>query len=249
MHRKLILAAIGGGHAAGPEVEAFGKLVAHVGAILMTGGIPKTDSSRVTERAQAGCRDAGGLMISVLPKKRQNRIVPCPGERRFEVQTNASRYGRDAITGAAADMVFVFRGDVGTLVELAYASKEKRPTVFCGTQVQWQEMKNVRRDRQDEIRDGIETSIREYGPGSSCVKLTPDLVTQAAHELEQALDRTLRPDYAMTIAHLLECFLQIYGTPVPAHTKFRGLPDCSGVEDFQDLVKKLSAFSPTEHFP
>jgi hypothetical protein len=40
MSRKWIVAAIGGSQAAGPEVEAFGKLVAHAGAILMTGGVP-----------------------------------------------------------------------------------------------------------------------------------------------------------------------------------------------------------------
>ena len=174
MPRKWILGVIGGSDAAGPEVEAFGKLIAKVGAILMTGGIPKPGSTRVTERAQAGCRSAGGLMISVLPKSGRNRIVPCPGERRFEVQTNVTRYGRDPITGAAADMIFVFRGDVGTLVELAYASKEKRPTVFCGSEAQWEEMKNVRQRKNEELRDALKTALREYAPSSNGVELTPD---------------------------------------------------------------------------
>jgi uncharacterized protein (TIGR00725 family) len=161
MPRKWILAAIGGSEGAGPEVETFGKLVAHVGAILMTGGKPKSGSTRVTERAQAGCEAAGGLMISVLPRSERNRIVRCRGERRFEVQTDTSKYGRDPITGAAADMIFVFAGDVGTLVELAYASKLKRPTIFCGTKAQWQEMKKVSKDKDDELSGGIETAWHE----------------------------------------------------------------------------------------
>lgn len=249
MPRKWILAAIGGGEAAGPEVEAFGKLVARVGAILLTGGIPKPGSTRVTEAAQEACKGAGGLMISVLPKSERNRIVRCSGERRFEVQTNATRYGRDPITGAAADMIFVFNGDVGTLVELAYASREERPTVFCGTEAQWQEMKKVRQDKDAELRNGIKTALREYGPDSNCVELTPDQITQSADQLEQALDRTLQQNNQGTIAYFLQCFLQVYGTPVPAGTNFCGLPDCSGIQDFQALVDELSAFGPTEHFP
>jgi uncharacterized protein (TIGR00725 family) len=144
MSRKWIIAAIGGGEAAGPEVEAFGKLVAQAGAILMTGGIPVPNSPRVTERAQAGCLAAGGLMISVLPNKGRNAICACPGQRRFEVLTGVSKFGRDPITGAAADKVFVFPGEVGTLVELAYAARAKRPILFCGTRAQLNEMGALR---------------------------------------------------------------------------------------------------------
>jgi uncharacterized protein (TIGR00725 family) len=248
MSRKWILAAIGGGEVAGPEVEAFGKLVAHVGAVLMTGGVPKPGSSRVTERAQAGCEAAGGLMISVLPNRERNEIVPCSKKRRFEVRTKVSRYGRDPITGAAADMIFVFRGDVGTLVELAYASKEKRPIVFCGTEAEWQDMQNVRQSKRADIRKGIETAITEYGPDSNCKKLTPDEITRAAEQMEQALDRALQQKNLGTIACFLQSVLQAYGTPVSAATNFRGLPNCSGIKDFEDMVEKLSALDPTQHF-
>ncbi|MER9059917.1 hypothetical protein [Mesorhizobium sp. M0698] len=245
MSRKWILAAIGGGEAAGPEVEAFGKLVAHGGAILMTGGIPKPNSFQVTQRAQAGCEAAGGLMISVLPNQERNEIVPCSKKRRFEVRTNVTKYGRDPITGAAADMIFVFPGDVGTLVELAYASKEKRPIVFCGTEAQWKEMDDVRQRKRSDIREGIETAIREYGPGYNCVDLTTAQVTQAVDHLEQKLKEALQKNNLGTIGG----FLQVCSGPVPADTYFRGLPNCSGVKEFRRWVDELSAFGPTECFP
>jgi uncharacterized protein (TIGR00725 family) len=246
MPRKWILAAIGGGEAAGPEVEAFGRLVAQAGAILMTGGKPKPDTKRVTERAQAGCEAAGGLMISVLPDQRQNAIVKCPGERRFEVQTDKNRYVRDPITGAAADMIFVFPGESGTLVELAYASREKRPIVFCGTEAQWRNMKSVIDHKVEgpKLRDGIKKALKEYGPDS---RLTPDQITEGEKELMQALKEILNLNNLPTIAHFLQCFLQIHRTPA-AQTNFRGLPDCSGIQKFEDLVAQLSAFSPEQRF-
>jgi len=248
MPRKRILAAIGGGEAAGPEVETFGKLVAHVGAILMTGGIPNRWSSRVTERAQAGCEAAGGLTISVLPGRDRNEVVPCSNQRRFEVRTKVSKFGRDPITGAAADMIFAFRGDVGTLVELAYASDAGRPIVFCGTEHEWNEMANVRETKRLDIRAGIETAVREYGPASDCRELTPDQITQNAIRLEQALDQVLKRNLRTT-AHFLESFSAVYGPPAQAATYFRGLPDCRGTEEFRDFVDRLSAFGPAERFP
>lgn len=240
MPRKWIFAAIGGGKVAGPEVEAFGKLVAQVGAILMTGGVPKPGSSRVTERAQAGCEAAGGLMISVLPNQKRNEIVPCSRKRRFEVRTNVTKYGRDPITGAAADVIFVFPGDIGTLVELAYASKANRPVVFCGTESQWKKMDEVRKDkdRGPEIREAIEKAISEYRPDS----------TQAADQLEQKLKETLQKNNPGTVAHFLQSFPQVSSSPTPAGTNFQGLPDCSGVEDFRCLVDELSAFGPNDCF-
>ncbi len=211
----------------------------------MTGGVPNPGSSRVTERAQAGCEAAGGLMISVLPGQERNEIVPCSKKRRFEVRTKVTKYGRDPITGAAADMIFVFPGDVGTLVELAYASKEGRPIVFCGTEAQWKEMDDVRQSERAKIREGIEKAIREYRPDSNCVDLTPAQVTKATDHLEQKLKEALQKNNLGTIAH----FLQVCGTPVPTRTYFQGLPNCSGIKDFQVLVDKLSAFGSTEHFP
>lgn len=248
MPRKWILAAIGGGEAAGPEVETFGKLVAHVGAILMTGGIPNRGSARVTERAQAGCEAAGGLLISVLPGRDRNAIVPCSNQRRFEVQTKVSKFGRDPITGAAADMIFAFRGDVGTLVELAYASDAGRPIVFCGTEHEWNEMANVSQTRRSDIRAGLKTAVREYGPASACRELTSDRITQNATGLEQALDRVLKRNLR-TAAHFLESLSRVYGPPPQADTYFQGLPDCRGTEEFRDLVDRLSAFGPAERFP
>jgi uncharacterized protein (TIGR00725 family) len=242
MPRKWILAAIGGGETAGPEVEAFGRLVAHAGAILMTGGVPKQNSSAVTERAQFGCEAAGGLMISVLPNKDPNEIVRCRGKRRFEVRTKTSKYGRDPITGAAADMIFVFPGEVGTLVELAYASREKRPIVFCGTKAQWKEMDEVRQKSRSEIREGIEKAIREYRPDSKCADSTPAEAAQAADHLEQKLKEALQENNPGTIAHFLQSFPQVCSAPVPAGTHFRGLPNCSGVEEFRRLVDEMSAF-------
>ncbi|MGO7807191.1 hypothetical protein ACC778_33525 [Rhizobium ruizarguesonis] len=247
MSRKWIIAAIGGGEAAGPEVEAFGTLVAQVGAILMTGGIPALNSPRVTERAQAGCKAAGGLMISVLPETGRNAIIACHGERRFEVLTNVSKFGRDPITGAAADVIFVFPGEVGTLVELAYASREKRPILFCGTSAQWNEMGALRRTRKAKLREGLETAVREYGPDYECGALNPDYVTQTVNKLEHHLDEGLQ-GIPPGFTDLLQSIRPGSSAPDPAATNFRGLPNCTGVEEFRSLVAQMSAFGPVEHF-
>ncbi|MGR9134518.1 SLOG cluster 4 domain-containing protein [Rhizobium leguminosarum] len=246
MPRKWIIAAIGGGEAAGPEVQAFGELVVQVGAILMTGGIPALNSSRVTERAQAGCEAAGGLMISVLPNTGRNAIVACHGQRRFEVLTNVSKFGRDPITGAAADMVFVFPGEVGTLVELAYASREKRPILFCGTRAQRNEMGALRRTKEAELREGLKTAVLEYGPDYKCEALNPDYVTQTVDKLEHDLDEGLQRIPLGDITDLLQRIPP--GAPDPAATNFLGLPDCTGVEEFRSLAAQMSAFGPVEHF-
>jgi uncharacterized protein (TIGR00725 family) len=182
MPRKLIVAAIGGGEAAGAEVEEFGMRVALSGAILVTGGRPFAGSLRVTERAQAGSKAAGGLMISVLPNEELNTCVSIVGERRFEVRTTLTRFGRDPITGAAADVIFVFPGDVGTLVELSYASVENRPIVFCGTEEQWHAMHAVRDLKRNELARALDTAVNEYLPGHGRVAL------------EQALNQSLERD-------------------------------------------------------
>src|ERR1700722_6036736 len=98
-----------------------------------------------------------------------------------------------------------------------------------------------------DIRAGIETAVREYGPASDCRKLTSDRITKNAIRLVQALDRVLKRNLR-TAAHFLESISEVYGPPAQAGTYFKGVPDCRGTDEIRDLVDRLSAFGPAERF-
>lgn len=139
MTRKLVVAAIGGNHVdkAAELAKQFGKeFTPKQGWILVTGGKPEKSKSKVKDAALFGCENARGLMVSILPKNEDQPAVCCKpiiGERRVELVTDLTNYGRDPITGAAADIVVVFDGGDGTLVELAYAALKNRPIVFLSS--------------------------------------------------------------------------------------------------------------------
>jgi uncharacterized protein (TIGR00725 family) len=241
MSRKLIVAVIGGGESATQEVETFGGLVSQANAILLTGGKPLANTPRVTERALIGCQNANGLMISVLPDQPENKSVPIPGERRFEVHTKLSKYGRDPITGAAADLVFVFPGESGTLVELAYASIEGRPVVFCGTAAQWKVMCELPLDEKQrlELDKGVRTAVRTYLPGHT------------SEQLMVSLGETFKRDDIIKPITDVDALKNICnGTPINKDTHFRGLPRDveTSINEFRKYVKRLSEFGPNDTF-
>jgi hypothetical protein len=84
--------------------KQFGEeFTAKRGWILMTGGKPKQSESKVKDAALFGCKKAHGLMVSILPKKKGEpgkvHCKPIIGERRVELVTDLTNYGRDPITG------------------------------------------------------------------------------------------------------------------------------------------------------
>jgi uncharacterized protein (TIGR00725 family) len=160
MPRRRIIGVIGGNKL--PDVAAlasdFGRKVASPGAILLTGGESSGPQNDVKNAAINGCAEEGGLAISVLPNGRRS-CSKIPGQRRGVLQTGLSSFARDPITGAAADVIVVFRGGVGTLVELAYASFEDRPIIFC---VSIGCLKKAQQNDDTELRSKLDEAVAGY---------------------------------------------------------------------------------------
>ena len=214
MHRKLIVAAIGGkkDRAVAGQARIFGELVARENWILLTGARAKHPSDQVSQAAASGCLAEEGLLISILCDQQENKCVPT--ENGIEVMTRLTNYGRDPITGAAADIVVVFLGEHGTSVEVAYAALKNRPLVFynCRESLQEFRTKNVH-----SLRDKLKEAVERY-----------PLLPTTIQNLEAALDYSLKQklydvnsaEEAITTVREIARNIHLFGD-----THFRGLPE------------------------
>ncbi len=101
-----------------------GVLIAKRGALLVCGGL-----SGVMEAACKGAKSAGGITIGILPgKKKQsaNAFVD------IAVPTGISE-ARNAVIVNMADALVAIDGKEGTLSELAFALKQKKPVAGIET--------------------------------------------------------------------------------------------------------------------
>jgi len=234
MSRRVIVAAIGGGKqsALADLAEEFGGLVARAKLILMTGGEPNPkEKDRIVCTTLNGCDKQKGLMISVLPNQTENACDL--KERRIVVQTTLSRFERDPITGAAADIIVVFPGEAGTLLELAYASLYRRPFVFLKSR---QDLQTALKDNNvfNELQQAIADAIKEY-----------PFLSPKPQELSEALDRALAQtewDVNSPAEALIKVLLTFEnGTKVVGETHFRGLPESPEIKQlFEQQVETLS---------
>jgi uncharacterized protein (TIGR00725 family) len=97
-----------------------GREVARRGAVLVNGG-----RGGVMEAAAAGARSAGGHTIGILPgydRAQANRHIE------FAVATGMGE-ARNAIVVASADAVIALAGEGGTLAEIGFAKKMRKPIV------------------------------------------------------------------------------------------------------------------------
>src|SRR5262249_40323469 len=159
MPRMPIIAAIGGNGLpkAAELAQDFGTLLSDR-TILMTGGEPGRPPRDVKNAALRGCEERAGRMISVLPD-RQDECVRTG--RRILLTTKLNSFGRDPITGAAADVVVAFPGKLGTLVELAYAALEKRPIVFCCS-IECLRNASIEPESRPDLRKKLAEAVRRY---------------------------------------------------------------------------------------
>lgn len=104
--------------------KRVGSAIARAGAVLLTGGL-----GGVMAAASQGAREAGGLVIGVLPL----------GERHggneyldVEIVTNLG-HARNVILAHSADALIAIRGGYGTLSEIAIALKLGKPVVGFDT--------------------------------------------------------------------------------------------------------------------
>jgi hypothetical protein len=126
MPRRAV-AVIGAGEA-GQETLAHarevGRRLAEAGLVVVTGGL-----GGVMEAASAGAREAGGLVVGILPGSR-------PGEANPAVDVAvASGLGdaRNAVIANTADGFVAVGGAFGTLSEIAFALKRGKPVVSLGS--------------------------------------------------------------------------------------------------------------------
>ncbi|MGD0075475.1 MAG: TIGR00725 family protein [Candidatus Binataceae bacterium] len=130
------IAVIGAGDAAA-EVRALafavGREIAARDAVLVCGGL-----GGVMEAAAQGAREAGGHTIGILPgynRQSANRYIE------FAVATGMGE-ARNAIVIGSADAVVALAGEGGTMAEIGFALKLKRPVVALGA---WNEITGLHR--------------------------------------------------------------------------------------------------------
>ena len=104
--------------------EETGRLLAHAGAIVVTGG-----RTGVMEAASKGAREAGGLTLGILPGSDRSEANPYV---QVAVPTGMGE-ARNALVVRAADGVIAIGGEWGTLSEIALARKGGKPVVSIGS--------------------------------------------------------------------------------------------------------------------
>lgn len=213
MPRKLIVTVIGGNGL--PDVAPFafrlGKLLSGR-AILLTGGTPDDrPNENVKSAAMAGLNI--GPMISVLPGGSPDCRLQ---GRQLILQTGLQgKYARNPIVGSAGDIVVVFAGGAGTLVELAYAVFQSRPIIFHAS-IHYLRVKCSL--EAIELKNGLEEAQRAYS-----------LISPKKGDLENALAICLGNSKVICADTPEEVVQRIFGLSnapiaVQLETNFLGLP-------------------------
>lgn len=127
MINKTIIAVIGGAETSQKNLEIaeeVGALLAKNGAILITGGL-----GGVMEAASRGAKQAGGLVIGILPgtdKRLANEYVDIP------IVTGMNQ-ARNIIIARTCDCAIAIDGKYGTLSEIAYCLMFNVPVIGIKT--------------------------------------------------------------------------------------------------------------------
>lgn len=122
--------AVAGGSACSREEYAaareVGRLLAKAGFVVVTGGL-----GGVMEAASRGAREAGGLVIGLLPTADASDANPYVG---VALPTGLGD-ARNALVAAAGEAMVAVGGHLGTLSEVALALRRGIPVVGLGTWV------------------------------------------------------------------------------------------------------------------
>lgn len=124
MRRRTVVAVIGAAEATAKEAARAGEVgrrIAEAGAILVTGGL-----TGVMEAASRGAKRAGGLVVAIVPQDESNPFCD------VVVKTQMGD-ARNAIIANTADAFVAVGGSHGTLSEIAYALKRRKPVAGLGT--------------------------------------------------------------------------------------------------------------------
>ncbi len=125
--QKKVIAVIGGSQAEQEILqmaEEVGRLIARKGAVLVTGGM-----GGVMDAASRGAKEAGGLVIGILPtlnKEDANPYVDIP------IVTGMNQ-ARNFIIARTCDCAIAIDGGYGTLTEIAYCLMYDIPVIGLRT--------------------------------------------------------------------------------------------------------------------
>lgn len=126
-NRARVVAVVGAGECdrgTAERAEEVGRLLAGRGCTLVTGGL-----GGVMEAASRGAREAGGLVIGVLPAADPETANP---HVQVAIATGMGD-ARNAILANTANVFVAIGGAHGTLSEIAFALKRKKRVVSLGS--------------------------------------------------------------------------------------------------------------------
>jgi uncharacterized protein (TIGR00725 family) len=149
MKRRPVVAVIGAGDAPAAVCKlAFevGREIARRDAVLINGGL-----GGVMESAAAGARKEGGHTIDIIPGK-DRRAANQHIE--FAIATGIGE-ARNAVIVASADAVIAMRGEGGTLAEIGFALKLRKPIVALDS---WPEIAVL--NRADNAADTVALALK-----------------------------------------------------------------------------------------
>jgi hypothetical protein len=172
-----------------------------------------------------------GRCISILPGG-QPSCHTVVGQRRFILQTAISPFARDPIIGNSGDVIVVFPGEVGTLVELAYAALQNRPIVFCMSRNELKQMKDA---IQVKLNTKLDEASAVYG-----------LIRTERNELNEKLSASFElNETRVSVGNIEEAVERAF--ELSEHfdrrkTNFLGLSTAMPfTNEFEELVRRLSA--------
>lgn len=145
--------------------EGAGRVVAKLGAALVTGG-----RDGIMSAASKACAEAGGIVIAVIPGTGMDEANSyC----HYVIPTGMG-WARNVITAIAGDVMIVIGGAAGTLSEIAYAWMYDRPIIALSASGGWAKRlagERIDHRREDTIVDcrsveQLEAALRKLLPKS-----------------------------------------------------------------------------------
>ncbi len=121
--RKPVIAVIGAGKCSKKlreQAAEVGRRVAEAGAVLICGGM-----GGIMEGAAKGARESGGITIGILPTDNvgdANEFID------YAIATGFGE-ARNIMVVRSADAVIAFPGKYGTLSEMGFALKARKPVI------------------------------------------------------------------------------------------------------------------------
>ena len=164
-HKKII------GVCGGAEIDAatfqiaenLGRLIAQHGYILACGGLGGT-----MEAVCKGAKQAGGLTIGILPTSSKHHANPYVD---IVIPTGIGE-ARNLVLVSTADGIITVAGGAGTLSEIIFAWKSKKPIVALTSTGGWsarvEDLNKIDNTRSDEIigvktpKEAIEQLILKF---------------------------------------------------------------------------------------